>query len=163
MDVWGGLLKQAARLQNVWALKSPSVWLTSTWNQMLYFLQTSEIAMRGSKAPYTVVPAVALTKKGTNPWGGKDKQHTAHRATCRNNVCPNCSHHHHHYHQGCFSPTESYKTNAVWSRSQSFSSGDENVLPSVLPPVFSSQGRRGSVCHCKGETCFSRFLGLETR
>lgn len=36
---------------------------------MLYFLQMSEMAMRGSKAPYTVVPAVALTKKGTRPCG----------------------------------------------------------------------------------------------
>lgn len=43
------------------------VLLTSTCIQMLYFLQMSEMAMRGSNAPYTVVPAVALTKKGTKP------------------------------------------------------------------------------------------------
>lgn len=41
--------------------------LTSTCIQTPYFLQMSEMAMRGSKAPYTVVPAVALTKKGTKP------------------------------------------------------------------------------------------------
>lgn len=41
--------------------------LTSTCIQTLYFLQMSAIAMRGSNAPYTVVPAVALTRKGTNP------------------------------------------------------------------------------------------------
>jgi hypothetical protein len=28
----------------------------------------SATAKRGSKAPYTVVPAVALTRKGTNPY-----------------------------------------------------------------------------------------------
>lgn len=51
--------------------------LTSTCIQMLYFLQMSEMAMRGSKAPYTVVPAVALTKKGTRPCGDTSFRVTA--------------------------------------------------------------------------------------
>ena len=45
----------------------PSGILTSTCIQILYFLQMSATANRGSNAPYTVVPAVALTRKGTNP------------------------------------------------------------------------------------------------
>lgn len=45
--------------------------LTSTCIQILYFLQMSATAKRGSKAPYTVVPAVALTRKGTNPYTNK--------------------------------------------------------------------------------------------
>lgn len=54
--------------------KGQFVLLTSTCIQTLYFLQTSEMAMRGSKAPYTVVPAVALTKKGTKPCKGTNKK-----------------------------------------------------------------------------------------
>lgn len=50
------------------------VLLTSTCIQMLYFLQMSEMAMRGSNAPYTVVPAVALTKKGTKPCANTNKK-----------------------------------------------------------------------------------------
>lgn len=46
---------------------SPYGILTSTCIQTLYFLQMSATANRGSNAPYTVVPAVALTRKGTNP------------------------------------------------------------------------------------------------
>lgn len=38
--------------------------LTSICNQQSYFSQTSAIASIGSKAPMTVVPAVALTKNG---------------------------------------------------------------------------------------------------
>lgn len=50
--------------------------LTSTCIQILYFLQISAIAMSGSNAPYTVVPAVALTRKGTNPYK-KAQRHLA--------------------------------------------------------------------------------------
>lgn len=50
--------------------------LTSTCIQILYFLQMSAIAMSGSNAPYTVVPAVALTRKGTNPYK-KAQKHLA--------------------------------------------------------------------------------------
>ncbi len=32
------------------------------------------------------------------------------------------------------------------------------TLPSVWPPVFSSQGQLGSFYHCKGKTSFSCFL-----
>lgn len=41
--------------------------LTSMWNQQLYFWQISAISSKGSKAPNTVVPAVALTKNGICP------------------------------------------------------------------------------------------------
>lgn len=54
----------------------PKVILTSTCIQILYFLQMSAIAMSGSNAPYTVVPAVALTRKGTNPYK-KAQRHLA--------------------------------------------------------------------------------------
>lgn len=50
---------------------SPCKILTSTCIQILYFLQMSATAKRGSNAPYTVVPAVALTRKGTNPWANR--------------------------------------------------------------------------------------------
>lgn len=42
--------------------------LTSTWSQRLYFSHISAISCIGSKAPYTVVPAVAFTKRGTYPY-----------------------------------------------------------------------------------------------
>lgn len=54
----------------------PKMILTSTCIQILYFLQMSAIAMSGSNAPYTVVPAVALTRKGTNPYK-KAQRHLA--------------------------------------------------------------------------------------
>lgn len=42
--------------------------LTSTWSQRLYFSHISAISCIGSKAPYTVVPAVAFTKRGMYPY-----------------------------------------------------------------------------------------------
>ncbi len=41
--------------------------LTSTCSQILYLSQMSAICGIGSQAPYTVVPAVAHTKKGCKP------------------------------------------------------------------------------------------------
>lgn len=55
-------------------LKDSKSILTSTCIQTLYFLQMSAIAMSGSNAPYTVVPAVALTRKGTNPYRKKHQE-----------------------------------------------------------------------------------------
>lgn len=63
---------------------------------MLYFLQMSEMAMRGSKAPYTVVPAVALTKNGTKPCEAEKERGTScsHTVLCRVCVCSSvwCTH-----------------------------------------------------------------------
>jgi len=47
--------------------------LTSTCIQIAYFSQTSAISFRGSNAPNTVVPDVAITTIGHIPyweWGG---------------------------------------------------------------------------------------------
>lgn len=67
--------------------KGRFVVLTSTCIQTLYFLQTSEMAMRGSKAPYTVVPAVALTKKGTKPCRVTSKDTIVHEHAVITPVC----------------------------------------------------------------------------
>lgn len=67
--VWGrNILKHAPG-----STDADRLLLTSTCIQMLYFLQMSEMAMRGSNAPCTVVPAVALTKKGTKPCTSTNK------------------------------------------------------------------------------------------
>ena len=61
-----------------WAVKGPILYvmlmekglrikLTSMWSQMPYFSQMSAMGSIGSKAPYTVVPVVQLTKKGKWP------------------------------------------------------------------------------------------------
>lgn len=42
--------------------------LTSTCSHRLYFSHMSAISSMGSKAPSTVVPAVAFTMMGTAPW-----------------------------------------------------------------------------------------------
>lgn len=51
--------------------------LTSTWNHSPCRWQTSAIASRGSKAPSTVVPEVALTRNGTEPCGQKVEEKEA--------------------------------------------------------------------------------------
>lgn len=61
--------------------------LTSTCIQTLYFLQTSEMAMSGSKAPYTVVPAVALTKKGTKPCKGTNTKRMISHTGKNKSIC----------------------------------------------------------------------------
>lgn len=45
--------------------------LTSTCNHSPWRRQTSAIASKGSKAPSTVVPEVALTRNGTEPCSQK--------------------------------------------------------------------------------------------
>lgn len=51
--------------------------LTSTCNHSPWRWQTSAIASRGSKAPSTVVPEVALTRKGTEPCSQKVEEKEA--------------------------------------------------------------------------------------
>lgn len=46
---------------------SPPPQAASMWSHILYFSQMSAISLIGSKAPRTVVPAVAVTKNGIWP------------------------------------------------------------------------------------------------
>lgn len=46
-------------------------WLTSTCIQSLCISQISAMSWSGSKAPNTVLPAVATTQKGVRPWDDK--------------------------------------------------------------------------------------------
>lgn len=52
----------------------PAPVLTSTWSQRPWRWQRSAMGPSGSKAPRTVVPQVAQTRKGSAPWGGTQGQ-----------------------------------------------------------------------------------------
>lgn len=99
--------------------------LTSTCIQMLYFLQMSEMAMSGSKAPYTVVPAVALTKNGTKPCRKTNKRQRVNEVFF------------------FFFQFDQITHVQLWMKPYKIKA------PSVWPPVFSSPGRQGSVYHCR--------------
>lgn len=67
---WGKDKKESRGQYSVKTREREQGWhaLTSTCSHRLYFLQMSAICSMGSKAPSTVVPAVAFTMRGTAPW-----------------------------------------------------------------------------------------------